>query len=28
MLGAVTGLALAAAIAPAAAETPWFPMKV
>jgi periplasmic protein TorT len=27
-LGAVTGLALAAAIAPAAAETPWFPMKV
>src|SRR5260370_25163236 len=27
-LGAVTGLVLAAAIAPAAAETPWFPMKV
>src|SRR5260370_20582121 len=24
-LGAVTGLALAAAITPAAAETPWFP---
>ena len=27
-LGAATALALAAAIAPAAAETPWFPMKV
>jgi protein TorT len=27
-LGAVTVLALAAAITPAAAETPWFPMKV
>jgi len=27
-LGAATGLALAAVITPAAAETPWFPMKV
>jgi protein TorT len=27
-LGAVTGLALVAAITPAAAQTPWFPMKV
>lgn len=28
MLGIAAGLALAAAITPAAAETPWFPMKV
>lgn len=27
-LGALTGLALAVSIAPAAADTPWFPMKV
>jgi protein TorT len=28
MLGVVTGLALATAITPASAESPWFPMKV